>query len=429
MVALVDSNNFYVSCERLFRPDLRNRPVVVLSNNDGCVVSRSNEVKAMGIGMAEPWFKIRRQMEAMGVFAFSSNYPLYADISNRIVHEIRALCPRIEVYSIDESFLDLSAMAKINLPEFGLELRKTILHNVGIPTSVGIAATKTLAKAAIYFAKRHPQLNGVCAIRTEAQRVWVLQRLPIDEVWGIGRNYARWLSSMKIHTAWDFAEMSPELVRRQMKVVGLRMQMELNNTPCISLEAQQPAKKNIATTRSFAQNVTDKTTLMEAIAYFATRCAEKLRKQHSAASLLTIFLQTDRFNGAEIYHGDSFTVALPQASAHTVVLVKEAISAFEACYVRGLAYKKAGVMVAELVPDTQIQTSLFYTQSFWNNTSLCQAMDKLNQRYGRDFVKVATLGTGADWAMRQENLSPQYSTQLKGLLRIKLPPHKPRPQI
>ena len=416
MVALVDCNNFYVSCERVFNPALEGKPVVVLSNNDGNAVARSQEVKDLGIKLGQPTFEFRDLIEKHNIILFSSNYTLYGDMSNRVMEGLRAFTPHLEVYSIDEAFLDLSRMP-YDLEEYGSRIRHTIRKNTGIPVSVGIAPTKTLAKLANHKAKKHPQhkVKGFF-ILDSSNREKVLQEFPIGEIWGIGRAHAERLQKHGVNTAYDFTQLPKRWVKEYMSVVGLRLHKELLGQKCLSLDLVPPAKKGMCTSRSFPKKVTELGELQEAVSTHASRCAEKLRRQQSCANQVTVFISTSRFNEADRLHSNSITVTLPTASNSTMKLVQYALKGLNTIFRSGYEYKKAGVFVSGIVPDHQVQQNLFEPTE--NDSLLMETMDKLNARFGSGKVQVASAGTKKEWKLKRENLSPQYTTRLKDIIQV-----------
>ncbi|MCF8358791.1 MAG: Y-family DNA polymerase [Prolixibacteraceae bacterium] len=414
MIALVDCNNFYVSCERVFRPELELKPVVVLSNNDGCIISRSNEAKKLGIAMGEPAFKREKFMKENGVVCFSSNYALYGDMSQRVMDTLREAAPEIEVYSIDEAFLNLAGIQ--NLYSFAERLREKVKKDTGIPVSIGIGNTKSLAKIANKEAKNG---NGVFIIDNPHIRKAILMNTPIGKVWGIGRRHQKRLLGYNIDNAYRFSQLSDNWVKKNMTVVGHRIQRELRGEPCISMEQVPPAKKVIATTRAFGKKLTDKSLIKEAVATYAVRCAEKLRKQQSAANLLTVFIHTDPFSATESVYYKSQTAILPIASNHNTVLVKAAYKALETIFIEGLKYKKAGVIVEAIVPENNLQGNLFFEGNQAKLNILSEVNDSINRRYGRDTLRLAAQGNKKEWKLRQQKLSKGYTTKLDEIIDVK----------
>lgn len=413
MIALADCNNFYVSCERVFRPDLEGKPVVVFSNNDGCVISRSNEAKLLGIEMGEPAYKREQFFKENNVTCFSSNYALYGDMSQRVMDIMRLEVSEIEVYSIDEAFLNLEDVT--DLYGFAKSVREKLLRSTGIPVSIGVGSTKTLAKIANKEAKH----EGVFIIENEFVQNAILKSTPIQKVWGIGRQYQKLLLKHQIDNAYLFAQMDSAWVKKNMSVNGLRTQKELLGTPCISIEKVSSSKKVIATTRSFGKKLSTIEPIKEAVAFYAVRCAEKLRKQGSAANFLTVFIHTNRFNQYEKFYYNSQTAVLPIASNSNTLLVKAAHKALGAIFLPDLKYQKAGVIVSGIVPDNQLQGNLFCEGDRVRQNKLSEVSDKINQRYGRDTLRLAAQGNGKEWKHKQEKLSKNYTTKLSDIIQVK----------
>lgn len=415
MYALIDCNNFYVSCERIFNPSLEGIPVVVLSNNDGCIISRSNEAKALGLKMGEPVFKRRDVIEQQNVKVYSSNYALYGDISQRVMDTLRSFTPQIEIYSIDEAFLDLTGM-NVDLINYGKKIRAEIFKRIGMPVGVGIAATKSLSKVANHLAKKR---DGVFAITNERERDWALRNTPIDDVWGIGRQYTVMLKRMNINTAYEFTQLSTDWIRNHLTVTGHRLREELLGKPCISIESVMPAKKNIATTRAFGKKISDIEYLREAVSTYAVKCAGKLRRQKSVAAFLTVFIHTDPFSEKEKYVSRSLTLTLPVPSNSDIILAKAALHGLSQIFQPNLLYKKAGVIVSGISTDKAIQGNLFYQEDNEKLSAISQVSDYLNARYGRGTVQLAIQGSGREWKLRQEKLSPGYTTRWDDILNVK----------
>lgn len=419
MFALVDCNNFYVSCERVFAPHLNNKPVIVLSNNDGCVVSRSQEAKALGIKMGEPAFKIGSLLEKHNVHIFSSNYALYADLSSRIMKTISEFVPEMEIYSIDEAFLDLSNYKNHDFYEFGCKIKKTVKQWTGVPTSIGIAPTKALAKVANHVAKHLKQNGGVFVIEPH-QIEETLKDFPIEEIWGIGRQYSRLLHRFNINTALDLIKLENKWILKFLTVVGLKLVNELRGIPSIELELVRPNKKNICTSRSFGEMTSDITILQQAVSNYASACAYKLRKQESCANILLVFVETNRFRENDPQYNNSITIKLPEASNDSFTLINFALLALEKIYKEGYNYKKAGVIVSGIVPSLHIQGNLFYQTDKSKINNVMKAVDSINKEMGRNFVRCAVQGYKHKWKLRQERLSPCYTTRWTDLLTIQL---------
>ncbi len=419
MYALIDCNNFYASCERLFNPSLRNRPVVVLSNNDGCVVARSNEAKLVGVKMGQPVFEIKELVDKEGVAVFSSNYTLYGDISARVMQTVMTLVDEVEVYSIDEAFADLSGFTHYDLNDLGQDIRNRVMQWVGIPVSVGIAPTKTLAKVANHMAKKSVEFNGVCVLQNTEEIENALKKFPIEEVWGVGRKISKHLQNFGVVTAYDFSKMNEAWVRTNFTVTGLRMLKELNGFSCIPLSQLVPAKKTICTSRSFGKMVKEFEILAEAISNYAARCAEKLRKQHSCANMLLVFVNTNPFRSDLKQYNRHVFIPLPVASSSTPELIHYALLGLSSIFKEGYSYKKAGVIVSEIIPNNQVQQSLFDEVDRSKHAKLMAAVDLLNAKMGRDAVRMSIQGTDKrEWKLRQESLSPSYTSKWDDLLEI-----------
>jgi DNA polymerase V len=416
-IALIDVNNFYVSCERVFNPKLNNKPVVVLSNNDGCAISRSNEAKALGIKMGEPWFKCQEIARKHHVQGLSSNYALYADMSNRVMTILRDFSPNQEVYSIDECFLDLTGFH--NLRSYGQEMRSRILKWTGLPVCVGIGATKTLAKLANHCAKKMPEFNGVCDFGqfTELELNALLKKIDVGEVWGIGRRITARLISLGINTAYDLKHADPEYLRQQFSVVIAKTVSELNGTVCIELEEISPPRKQILSTRSFGRPVRDYNSLAEAITLYMSRAAEKLRDQHSVAGTLHVYIRTNPHKPDDAQYANGMTISLPSPTDDTIRLVNVALWILRRLYTRGYNYAKAGVYLSDIAPRTSVQIDLFTEARPANRSqNLMGTIDRINAKMGRDSIKLASEGINYAWKMRSSRKSPNYTTSWDELI-------------
>jgi DNA polymerase V len=408
-IALVDCNNFYVSCERAFRPDLRNVPVVVLSNNDGCAVSRSNEAKELGIKMGQPWFQCKELAEEHGILALSSNYALYADMSNRVMSILASYAPRQEVYSIDESFLDLTGVPKLR--ELSYEMRERVLRWTGIPVCVGIGPTKTLAKLANHVAKKHPRSKGVFNYNdlSDAQQTKLLNQISVDEVWGVGRKISKRLALHGIQTVEELRLAHTPTLRSEFGVVMEKTQRELQGIACIDLEEHAPDKRQIISSRSFGKPITELAVVQDALSVFVANATAKLRAQGGQAALVQVFLQTNRFKPEEPQYNPSMAVPLPQPTNNSLVINRWVQHVAELLWRDGYNYKKAGIMLSEISPVSMVQGDLLEPQVTVDNR-LMKAIDGLNSRFGRGTVKVSTGGMRGEWGMRQERKSPNYTT-------------------
>lgn len=420
-IALIDVNNFYVSCERVFNPKLKNKPVVVLSNNDGCAISRSNEVKQLDIAMGTPWFKLQNLVKQHSIVGLSSNYALYADMSNRVMRILRAFSPNQEVYSIDECFLDLTGINFVNLVEYGQTMRQRILDWTGLPVCVGIASSKTLAKLANHCAKKQPAFNGVCNFNamTAGALNDLLAGLPVGEVWGVGRKLAPKLNAIDIHTALDLKQADPHRIRQQFSVVMQKTVMELNGTVCIEIEEISPPKKQILSSRSFGHGVADYNSLAESISLYMSRAAEKLRKQNSCAGSVFVYIRTSPFKLDEPQYSNGLTIPLPNPTDDTRQLVKVALGGLKRIYKANFKYAKAGVMLGELVSANEVQSDFFNNKKFENGSEkLMGVLDSINMKMGGGTMKLASEGFKQPWRMKQGNKSPNYTTQWNDIPRV-----------
>ncbi len=418
--ALVDCNNFYASCEKLFDPTLKDKPVVVLSNNDGCVVARSAEVKALGIPMGVPWFKIQQEARRHGIVAFSSNYALYADMSNRVVEILSSFSPNIEVYSIDESFLDFSGFERYGYQDYGQTIRQQIADWLGLAVCVGVGPTKTLAKLANHCAKKKlAGEQGVCdfTILAADQLTQLFDQIDVGEVWGVGRKISARLEAMGIRTVRQLRDADAETLRNRFSVVLERTVRELRGVPCLDVEEVVPDKQQIMSSRSFGTLVYELADLEEAVASYVSRAAEKLRAQESLAGAIQVYIRTNVFKPEAPQYQQAVTVPLPEATADTRVLAGWAIRALRRIYRPGFGYHKAGITLLEIVPRANQQFSLFVPAEVESsrNDKLMATLDAINGRYGRGMVRLASEGVAKTWQMRRGNLSPGYTTEWAGV--------------
>lgn len=422
MFGLADCNNFFVSCERVFRPDLRDKPVVVLSNNDGCVISRSNESKAMGIKMGEPFFKIRHLMEQGKVAVFSSNYSLYGDMSRRVMSMLSFYTPHLDIYSIDEAILDFTGLGDADaLRAHGKKMVRDINKGVGVPISLGIAATKTLAKMASKYAKQYPAYEGVCLIDSDEKREKALQQFPIGDVWGVGRQMLKTMTYYGVRTAWDFVQRSENWVRREFNVNAVRTWRELQGINCIKID-ELPYKKSICMSRSFpGAGISKLSELEEAVAYFATECARKLREQQSCCGQITVFAYTSRFRQeqpSDLLHQH---IRMNVPTCDTAEIVHAALECVRRHVVQDLySYKKAGVMVWDIVSSDAVQTLLFDEVDRGKQKKLIQAVDSINRKNGHNVVKVATMGERREYVADHKYVSRRYTTNINDILELKV---------
>lgn len=413
-IALIDCNNFYVSCERLFRPDLACKPVVILSNNDGCVVSRSQEVKDLGIMMAAPWFKLKALAKKHGIIAFSSNYTLYADLSNRVMRLLSQYSPNQEVYSIDECFLELTGMSK--LTQYGQTMRHTIKRSVGIPVCVGIASTKTLAKLANHVAKKQPRFDGVCNFNdlSENDMNILLAKIEVGEIWGVGRRTTDRLQQMGISTALALKHTSADRIRAGFGVVMARTQAELNGTACLELDQVSPPRQQIICSRSFGICVVELSGLEQAVIAYTSRAAEKLRQQQSLAACIQVSIRTNPHQVKAPQYQCSLTIALTEPTGDTRVLCHAALACLREIYRSGYAYQKAGVMLSGII-EQHSPTLFDDVAAQQKSAALMSTMDEINRRMGSGTMKFLGEGLEKNWAMKRGNVSPAYTTELSEL--------------
>lgn len=411
MFALVDCNNFYASCERVFNPTLNNKPIVVLSNNDGCIVARSNEAKALGIQMGEPYFKVKPLIEQHKVEVFSSNYELYGDMSSRVMNVLADLAPESEVYSIDECFLGFSGWQSGDLLSHGHTIRNTVKQWTGIPVSVGFAPTKTLAKAANKAAKK---AEGVRILREAEGIDSLLEKMDVEDLWGIGRQYNKFLKANGIKTALQLKHAKDGWIKKYLTVVGLRLVYELRGVSCLPIESVRNTKKGLCTSRSFGKTVMKLSEMKEAVSNFAVRCAEKLRNQHSCSGVITVFIHTNRFYTNKPQYSNSRSIKLPVASNSTSEIIHYALIALEMIFREGYEYKKAGVIVTGIVPANSVQQNLFDWIDRVKQTHIMKAVDGVNKKMGRNTIKFAVQGyqnSSTSWQMERNRLSPCYTTK------------------
>ena len=419
MFVLVDCNNFYASCERVFQPNWESKPVVILSNNDGCVIARSNEAKALNIPMGAPAFKYKQQFKQQGVKVFSSNYPLYGDMSNRVMTILEKYTPNLEIYSIDEAFLQFKGFDLFNLEQEGQRMRKQVRKWTGIPVSVGIAPTKALAKIANKIAKKFVnRTQGVYTIDTEEKRIKALQWTKIADVWGVGRKHKIRLEAIGVCNALQFTQLPDAWVRKHMSVLGLRLKKDLSGVSSIQLEEIIPIKKGIATTRSFEGTITQFSDLEERISTFATSCAEKMRKQRSSCNALLVFVRSDPHKKGGFPYQNSCVLPLPYATNSSILLSKHAVMGLQKIFKKGVHYKKAGVIIMGLIPTEKRQLSIFQNNNN-KHLTLMQSVDRIHKRFGPHRIKLANQDLNRTWKMKQEHLSQRFTTELNEIITIK----------
>jgi DNA polymerase V len=417
MFALIDCNNFYASCQRVFRPDLIGKPIVVLSNNDGCVIARSNEAKASGIPMGAPAYKFEKIFLEKNIHVFSANFALYGDMSQRVMTMLSEYSPEMEIYSIDEAFLKFDGFEQFDLQTLGNDMQKKITKGTGIPISVGFAPTKVLSKVANRIAKKFPEkTKSVYIIDTEDKRIKALKWLKIEDVWGIGRQHSKRLEAIGVKTAFDFTQLEDNWVKQNLAIIGLRIKHELQGISTLDLEEMQ-AKKSIATTRSFDANYTEFEQLQERISTFAVSCSEKLRKQKSCCNSMTVFIYTNRHRKELPQYNRNITIQLPFASNSSIELSAFAIQALSHIFKKGYQYKKAGVIVQDFIDEDKTQINLFENTDI-RHKLLMNSIDKMNAIYGQQKIKIATQDVKRVWKMKQEKLSPCYTTRLNDIIMI-----------
>ena len=421
MFALCDVNSFYASCETVFRPDLKGRPVVVLSNNDGCVIARSAEAKAI-VKMGEPYFKQKEQFRRHGVICFSSNYELYADMSNRVMTTLEELSPRCEIYSIDEAFCDLTGVRNCrDLTEFGREIRETVLSRTHLTVGVGIAQTKTLAKLANHAAKKwQRQTGGVVDLSNFEKQRKLMAALPVDEVWGVGRRISKKLEAMGIKTVLQLADTDIRFIRKHFNVVLERTVRELRGEPCLGLEEFAPVKQEIVCSRSFGGRITEYHEMRQAICSYASRAAEKLRGEHQYCRFISAFVKTSPFALNEPYYGNSASVKLLTPTQDSRDIIAAATRCLDAVWKDGHRYQKAGVMLGDFYSQGVAQLNLFDDNAPRQNSGkLMEVLDHLNAKNGRGALYIAGQGIQAAWQMKREMLSPRYTTRYSDLLKVR----------
>jgi DNA polymerase V len=419
MIALVDVNNFYASCERMFDPSLNGRPIVVLSNNDGCAIARSDEAKALGVEMGSPTFMIEETLAKHQVAVFSSNYTLYGSMSNRVITILKSFVENVEVYSIDEAFLDLGSLRYVDLFNLGLAIREKIMTHTGLPVTIGIAPTKTLAKMANKFAKKQKKEIGVHFANDTEAISELLNYTQAGEIWGIGGQYKKLLEQQGVTTAADLLTLPEEWVRKNMTVVVQRLLFELRGIKAIKWEDIPPPKKNICTSRSFGKLLTGFKDLQQPLASHAAACSRKLRTEQTCATRIHIFIQTNPFNGKDKQYFGGVTIPLTVASNNSNELIKFAMRGLQMIYKPGYNYQKCGVMVLDLVPQQNIQLGLFDTRDRQKDQRLMAALDNTNTSYGKDIVRYASHGYGKQWKLRASRVSPCYTTRLDQIMTVK----------
>lgn len=420
MIAMVDCNSFYASCEQVFRPDLWGKPVVVLSNNDGCVIAANKEAKELAqIPMFEPVFKIKEQLIKHNVTFFSSNYTLYGEMSQRVMNILKKFSPNVEVYSIDEAFVDIAGIKQVSLQEYGHRIKNSIFKNTGLPVGVGIASTKTLAKLANKMAKKIVENEHVFVIDSEEKRIAALQWAGIGDVWGIGRKHVKRLQNIGVATAYDFSKLPLAWVRKNMTVTGERTWRELQGEACMPIQLLPKSKKMVGTAKSFGKKLEDLERMEEACAYYISEVSEVLRAQNSCATYVHVFVTTNYHSNIDRQYSNSRTVKIPVPTNNTFILISEARKALKAIYKPGYRYKKVGVDLSGIIPQDQVQGNLFHDMPK-NRKNLMEIVDNLNHKYGKSTISSAMTGTRkSEWELIKKERSPRYTTQWNELLKVR----------
>ena len=418
MYALVDCNNFFVSCERVFRPDLEGKPVAVLSGNDGCIIARSNEVKALGIKMGTPFFQIKDIIEKERVTCFSTNFPLYGDISARIMSILNTKTELLQQYSIDEAFLSLNHLSEEEYKPYCEQIVKEIRRGIGVPVSIGIAKSKTLAKIASHYAKKYPGYKGVCRILTEEQRIKALQGIPVDDVWGIGRRNNKKLYMTGIRTALDLANMPHDWVTNFFTKSGIETWKELKGEDCIDISSL-PERQSISMSRTFATAITERVDIEGELTNFASTCCRKLRRQGSVCQQFIVFATTSRFRTDMNQHYLNATVTLPTATSNEQEIMNYMLMAFRKYYKKNMPYKQAGIILTQISSESVIERDFFDNRDRNKDTRLQQALDKVTAIYGKGQVRFATQASKKKEAVyNANNLSPRYTTRINEILTV-----------
>ena len=416
-IALIDCNSFYASCERIFNPKLLGKPIVVLSNNDGCIITRSAEAKALGIKMGEPYFKAKKIIEKNNVKVFSSNYSLYGDISQRVMEILLGFSPEVEIYSIDEAFLNFKGFKNHELLTYCKHIRQTIKQWVGIPVSIGVGSTKTLSKIANHLAKKEADYEGICILKGDEKIEEALNRIEIGDVWGIGRRLSKFLRNYEVRTAKQFAFLDRRWIRKNMGVVGEKIQLELCGVSCLDLELLPSPKKSCCVSRSFSRPIEKIEELQESIANYGSRVAEKIREEGLIAQSMSIFVLTNHFNKKEKQYSSSIKLQLDYPTSDSKLIVKRAVEGIKRIYKEGYRYKKAGIILYELHNSSSVRGLLDYDKP--RTDSLMRSLDKINYRYGSSTLRLAAEGIRRSWHMRREKVSPCYTTSFDQLMIVK----------
>ncbi len=416
-IALVDCNSFYASCERIFNPQLLGKPIVVLSNNDGCIITRSTEAKALGIKMGEPYFKVKKIIKENNVKVFSSNYSLYGDISQRVMEILLGFSPDVEIYSIDEAFLNFKGFKNYELLKYCKYIKKTINQWVGIPVSIGIGSTKTLSKIANHLAKKNEQYEGVCVLKEKKLIDEALNKTKIQEVWGIGKSISEFLKKHNIYTAKQFVCLNRKWVRKNIGLFGEKTQLELKGVSCLDVDMTPTSKKSCCVSRSFSRPIEKIEELKESIANYGSRVAEKIREESLIAQSMSVFVLTNHFNKREKQYSNSIKLQLDYPTNNSMLIVKRAVEGIDLIFRQGYRYKKAGIILYELNNSSSVRGLLDYDRP--RSESLMKSLDKINYRYGSSTLKIAAEGIQQDWWMQRKKISPCYTTRFNEIMVVK----------
>ena len=416
-IALVDCNSFYASCERIFNPKLLGKPIVVLSNNDGCIITRSSEAKALGIKMGEPYFKAKKIIEENNVKVFSSNYSLYGDISQRVMEILLGFSPDVEIYSIDEAFLSFKGFRNYELSKYCKYIKKTINQWVGIPVSIGIGSTKTLSKIANHLAKKNDQYEGVCILKEKKLIDEALNKTEIDEVWGIGKRMSKFLRNHNVYTAKQFSHLNRNWVKKNLGLFGEKTQFELQGISCLDVDLTSTSKKSCCVSRSFSRHIEKIEELYESIANYGSRVAEKIREESLIAQSMSVFVLTNHFNKREKQYSNSIKLQLDYPTNNSMLIVKRAVEGIEHIFRQGYRYKKAGIILYELHNSSSVRGLLDYDRP--RSESLMKSLDEINYRYGSSTLKIAAEGIQKDWWMQRKKISPCYTTRFNEIMIVK----------
>ena len=417
-IALIDCNNFYASCERIFNPKLMRKPIVVLSNNDGCIITRSAEAKKLGIKMGEPYFKAKKIIDQNNVKVFSSNYSLYGDISQRVMETLAKFASEVEIYSIDEAFLALDSFENYELNTYCSYIRRTIKQWIGIPVSIGVSSTKTLSKIANNLAKKNEEYQGVCILKTWFDISEALKLTDIGDIWGIGRRLTNFLNKYNVSTAYDFIQLDRGWVRKNMGVVGEKTFLELCGVSCIEMDLVPSDKKSCCVSRSFSKPIETLYDLEESVSTYGSRVAEKIREERLAAESMSVFVLTNYFNRKEKQYSNSIKLQLPFPTNNSIKIVKRALQGIRKIYREGYRYKKAGVILYGLTKSNQVRGLLDYDRE--SSDMIMNTIDRINGRYGSSTIRLASEGIEKSWRMRRESVSPCYTTNFDDLVEVKI---------